>query len=91
MDLAFFLRAERLLSRDAVPEIDHEMLVAALVAHQSGSATAKAARGPREAGWQRPHGALAELLAGGPAWHDARRAQRGSFRLHACAAAGKEP
>ncbi|HEX9933394.1 MAG TPA: hypothetical protein VGB08_11180 [Allosphingosinicella sp.] len=79
MDHAFFLRAERMLAREPVG-IDYGMLVASLAAHQSASATARAARECRRAGGFARSDALAELLAGGPAWRSARRAQRGSFR-----------
>ena len=87
MDLAFLLRAERMLAREPVAAIDHGVLVAALAAHQAATPTARAASrtsaGARDAG----NDTLAELLAGGPAWREARKAQRGSFR---CVAAGKE-
>ena len=78
MDMAFLLRAERLLERRPSDGIDYRVLVAALGAHQSASSTALAAAARRRC-WQRDHGPLIELLAGGPAWREARRAQRGSF------------
>jgi hypothetical protein len=84
MDLAFFSRAERMLARDhAAPVIDHGVLVATLAAHQAASATARAASAARRASWDRPNDALAELLAAGPAWRRAARAQRGSFNPRA--------
>ena len=82
MDLAFLSRAERMLARpDAAPAIDYGVLVATLAAHQAASATARAATshaGARR--WEEPGDALVELLAAGPAWRDAARAQGGSFR-----------
>ncbi len=92
MDLAFFTRAERMLARERTPAIDHRVLVAALVVHQQASPTARAAA-EAQAGagdWRGRHRGLAELLAGGPAWREARRAQRGSFHCGLCDAAGKE-
>jgi len=93
MDLAFLMRAERMLAREQTPPIDHGILVAALVVHQKASATARAAAEAQRSGgdWRGRHRALAELLAGGPAWREARRAQRGSFHCGLCDAAGKEP
>lgn len=94
MDMAFLMRAERMLARECeqAPAIDHGILVAALASHQSASPTARAAAEARRcAGDWRGHHALAELLAGGPAWREARRAQRGSFHGARCDAAGKEP
>jgi len=80
MDLAFLMRAERMLERQPVQAIEHSLLVAALTAHQAASATAQAAERRRRGGdWRRPGDSLAELLAGGPAWREARRARRGSF------------
>ena len=92
MDLSFQMRAERMLERHAAPAIEHSLLVASLSAHQAASATAKAARCGRYAGAGRPQpgDALAELLSAGPAWQDARRAQRGSFHPGFAGAAGKE-
>jgi hypothetical protein len=89
MDHAFFLRAERMLAREPAA-IDHRMLVASLAAHQAASPTARAVRTDCAIGFDRPGEALAELLAGGPAWRTARRAQRGSFHRAPNAAAGKE-
>jgi hypothetical protein len=88
MDHAFLRRAERMLARpSAAPAIDHGVLVATLAAHQAESATARAAAtGARR--WDEPRDALVELLAAGPAWRDAARAQSGSFRRLAY---GKEP
>jgi hypothetical protein len=82
MDLAFLRRAERLLARPAAaPAIDYGVLVATLAAHQSASATARAAAADTGARrWREPRDALVELLAAGPAWRDAARAQCGSFR-----------
>jgi len=80
MDLAFLSRAERMLARDvAAPAIDYGVLVATLAAHQTASATARAAAAADRRGWARPNDALAELLAAGPAWRQAARALRGSF------------
>ena len=92
MDLAFLMRAERMLAREPMPALDHSMLVAALAVHQAASPTARAAAEARGRGgdWRGRHHALAELLAGGPAWREARRAQRGSFHCGLCDAAGKE-
>ena len=90
MDLAFLLRAERMLARQAASAIDHRVLVAALAAHQAASATARAARRRSDGGWERPNAALAELLAGGPAWREARRVQRGSFHSGAAERSAKE-
>ena len=90
MDLAFLSRADRMLGRSrAAPAIDYDVLVAMLAAHQAASATARAAAA-RAAGGRRldaPQAALAELLAAGPRWTEARRAQRGSFHPGAAAAA----
>jgi hypothetical protein len=92
MDLSFLMRAERMLERQSAPAIDHQLLVASLCAHQAASATARSARRRRRGGdWRRPGDALAELLAGGPAWREARRAQRGSFHPGFAAVPGKEP
>jgi hypothetical protein len=90
MDLAFLSRAERLLARPtAAPAIDYGVLVATLAAHQAASATARAAAADAGARrWDEPRDALVELLAAGPAWRDACRAQGGCFRR---APFGKEP
>jgi hypothetical protein len=85
MDHAFFLRAERMLAREPAG-IDYRMMVASLAAHQAASATARAARSCSRAPAFAPGGALAELLAGGPAWPSALRVQRGSFHRAAPAA-----
>ena len=91
MDHAFLMRAERMLERQPAPAIEHMLLVATLSAHQAASATARAAeRCSRAGGWQRPAEALAELLAGGPAWREARREQRGSFHPNSAASAGQD-
>ena len=91
MDQAFFLRAERILARELVPAIDHGVLVAALAAHQAASPTARAAASRSGlAYWERPNEALAELLAGGPAWREARQAQRGSFHRRSPGATDRE-
>ena len=92
MDLAFLMRAERMLERQPAPAIEHALLVASLSAHQAASATARAAERRRGGGdWRRPGDSLAELLSGGPAWREARRAQRGSFHPgFPAAGAGKE-
>jgi hypothetical protein len=89
MDLAFFLRAERMLSRNdpaigdvgARAGVDYDLLVATLGAHQSASATARAARERAAAGPTRsyPYDRVAELLLGGGNWREAKRAQGGSF------------
>jgi hypothetical protein len=92
MDLAFLMRAERMLERQPAAAIEHQLLVASLSAHQAASATARAAERRRCGGDRRRSGdALVELLAGGPAWREARRAQRGSFCPGGPAGAGKEP
>ena len=92
MDHSFLLRAERMLERQPAPAIEHALLVASLCAHQAASATARAAaRGRRGGDWRRPGDALAELLCGGPAWRDARRAQRGSFHPGFASPRGNEP
>jgi len=92
MDLAFLMRAERILERQPAPAIEHSLLVASLAAHQAASATARAAERRRRGGdWRHPGDALAELLACGPAWREARRAQRGSFGIGVPAGTGKEP
>jgi len=88
MDMAFLRRAERMLARaDAASGVDYGVLLATLGAHQAASATARAAAAAaRRPSWERPSDALAELLAGGPAWRHAVRAQRGTFNLRAAAA-----
>ncbi|HEX8644792.1 MAG TPA: hypothetical protein VF702_12855 [Allosphingosinicella sp.] len=88
MDLAFLSRAERMLARDqAAHGIDYGVLVATLAAHQAASATARAAAASHRGSWDRPNDALAELLAAGPAWRAAARAQSGSFNPRAASAA----
>jgi hypothetical protein len=76
MDLAFHLRAERLLTRAPDARVDYDVLVAALGAHQSQSATARAAA---TAARSRPAHQVAELVLGGGGWEEAKRARRGSF------------
>jgi hypothetical protein len=78
MDLAFLLRAERMLDRGRPDGLDHGLLVAALGAYQSATATARAARA-RSRAWRAPQAPLVELLVGGASWREAARAQRGSF------------
>jgi len=91
MDLAFLMRAERMLERQPAPAIEHMLLVASLSAHQAASTTARAAqRHYRGGDWRLPGDPLVELLAGGPAWREARRAQRGSFHPGFAARSGKE-
>ena len=81
MDLAFFLKAQRMLDRRSACGIDHELLTATLAAHQQASATARAAaaRASRRRSWGRRNEALVELLVAGPAWREAARVQRGAF------------
>jgi|GEM_PF-1061823 len=82
MDLAFLLRAERMLDRRPHGGVDYDLLLATLSAHQAASVTGRAAgRGEAEAAraWDGSHAALVELLSAGPAWREARRAQRGMF------------
>lgn len=76
MDLSFHLRAERLLNRAPQARVDYDVLVATLGAHQSQSATARAAAGAARA---RPANQVAELLLGGGDWEEAKRQRRGSF------------
>jgi hypothetical protein len=88
MDMGFLRRAERMLAREqAAPGIDYCVLVAALAAHQAGTPAARAASAARRRSWARPNDALAELLAAGPAWRPAVRAQRGSFNPRTASAA----
>jgi hypothetical protein len=85
MDLAFHLRAERMLNRESTATDDHavdyDLLVATLGAHQSRSATAQAARGRTSACTARSGAGhqVAEIVLGGGGWREAKRAQRGSF------------
>ncbi|HEX8215836.1 MAG TPA: hypothetical protein VF577_00095 [Allosphingosinicella sp.] len=91
MDHAFLMRAERMLERQPAPAIEHMLLVATLSAHQAASATARAAeRCSRGGDWRLAGDAIAELIAGGPAWREARRAQRGSFHPNSAISAGKD-
>ena len=89
MDLAFLVRAERLLERRFQGGFDYGVLTATLSAHQAASATgrAAAARGGRERAWEKPNEALVELLVAGPCWREAARVQRGSFHRNAVSAA----
>jgi hypothetical protein len=83
MDVAFLLRARRMLGNGQPARLDHAMLLAALSAQQAASATARAqARGrAAPASHGAPGGdALTELLLAGPAWRDAAEAQGGCFR-----------
>lgn len=95
MDLAFLLKAQRMLDRRVPCGIDHELLVATLAAHQQASATARAAaaRAARRRNWGRRNEALVELLVAGPAWREAARVQRGMFNRKAAAGAetGRQP
>ena len=76
MDMGFLRRAERMLARDRVAQLDHEMLVATLatqrqveaVTTQPGPAEPDAVEDP-----------LVELLLAGPEWRRASSAQRGCF------------
>ncbi|HEX8527493.1 hypothetical protein [Allosphingosinicella sp.] len=89
MDMAFLVRAERLLDRRFQSGVDYGVLVATLAAHQSASPTGLAARA-RSGGkrsWQRPNEALVELLVAGPEWREAGRVQSGSFNPGAVRAA----
>ena len=82
MDLAFFSRAERMLDRRPHGGVDYDLLLATLSAHQAASVTGRAvsaARGEALRACDRPHAPLVELLAAGPAWREAKRAQRGMF------------
>lgn len=81
MDLAFLLRAERMLERRRDDAIDYGVLVATLGAYQSATPSARAAAGAagRRIEREADNAPLVELLAGGSDWHEAALAQRGSF------------
>jgi hypothetical protein len=97
MDLAFHLRAERMLNRESAATDDHavdyELLVATLGAHQSRSATAQAARGHASACAIRSGAGhqVAEIVLGGGRWREAKRAQRGSFHNPSAGESEREP
>ena len=80
MDVAFLLRAQRLLSERQPARLDHAMLLAALAAQQSASQAARARRlalePPRHGCDDDP---LIELVLAGPEWRRAACAQRGCF------------
>jgi hypothetical protein len=91
MDLAFHLRAARMLDRETPAGsehgVDYDELVAALGAHQSRSRTAQAARGRTGTAAARsgPGEQVAEIVLGGGGWQEAKRAQGGSFHPGGCA------
>jgi hypothetical protein len=80
MDQSFFLRAERILARERAASVQHDVMVAALAAHQSASVTARIAASQRE-----ERAALAaaeplpELILGRDCWREAVSAQGGCF------------
>lgn len=86
MDLAFHLRAKRMPSRTPDPRVDYDLLVAALGAQQSQSATARAAR--ERDGRRGPAHRVTELVLGGGDWEEAKRAQGGSFQARSGAHEG---
>jgi hypothetical protein len=78
MDMGFLRRAERMLTRERVARIDHEMLVAALATRRQvevGNAGASSMEPPAEP-VQEP---LVELVLAGPDWRRALSAQGGCF------------
>ena len=79
MDLAFLLRAQRLLGDPEPAPLDYEALVATLAAHRSATALAelRASEASRKAG--QGQDALVELLLAGPGWREAALAQGGCF------------
>jgi hypothetical protein len=89
MDLAFLLRAERMLDRRSESGIDYGVLVATLAAHQAASVTGRAAalRAQRHRAFGRRNEALVELLTAGPAWREAGRTLGGSFNRKIAGAA----
>jgi hypothetical protein len=79
MDQAFFLRAKQLLDQRRPARLDHRMLVAAVVARQAASPSARAAArtGDRES--QAAADTLVALLLARPEWRPAATIQRGCF------------
>ena len=74
MDIAFLLRAQRLLADSPGAKLDFAVLTAALAARRTLDPpvpTAPVVRGSEEA--------LVELLTGGPDWRKAAFAQQGCF------------
>jgi hypothetical protein len=77
MDMGFLRRAERMLARERVARIDHEMLVAALATRRQvelGNAGASSAESSEPV--EEP---LVELVLAGPDWRRALLAQGGCF------------
>jgi hypothetical protein len=80
MDVAFLLRAGRLLAEPQPAKLDYTLLIAALEAQRSTGAIVSF--GPRTSkarnGWAEEE-ALVELLLAGPGWRQAASEQQGCF------------
>jgi len=74
MDMAFFLRAQRLLTNEPSAKLDFAVLTAVLAAQRSAGAPPHNRCAPREG-----EDALVELLISGPDWRKAASAQQGCF------------
>jgi len=78
MDMGFLRRAERLLAREQVARIDHEMLIAALATRRHVEA-GNLGMSPVESSAEPVEEPLVELLLAGPDWRRALSAQCGCF------------
>jgi hypothetical protein len=78
MDVAFLLRAQRLLAERQPAKLEHSLLVAALEAQRSTGVVRARARivTRRDRGEEE---ALVELLLAGPRWRQAASEQQGCF------------
>ncbi len=76
MDMGFLRRAERMLARDRVAQLDHEMLVTTLATRRQVEALIVQ---PSPAEPDSVEDPLVELLLAGPDWRRALSAQRGCF------------
>jgi hypothetical protein len=80
MDMAFLRRAEQLLGDREPVRLDHALLMAALAAQQSATASARPrADTPRLREEGASEDPLTELLLAGPGWRRAASQQGGCF------------
>jgi hypothetical protein len=78
MDLAFLLRAERMLAYRQPARLDHSMLCAALAAQRAAD-SAGSVQGPVGRTSSPKDDPLTELLLAGPGWREALVDQGGCF------------